>query len=194
MSTVEALQRRILELKKERNAIVLAHYYQRAEIQDAADFVGDSLGLSQQAAATDADVIVFCGVHFMAESARILAGARQAVYMPHPGAGCPMADMAPLREAVRVLRPSGRLLLSDLFLAGPAPSFLPDGAPASCACGARSLPELRRLSPSAGHAAGRIMGAPIVHIVAPFPSEENVRARQIRKARTVGRLLIADGM
>ena len=81
---------------------ILGHYYQRDEIIRHADFVGDSLELARKAAASrNAEKIVFCGVHFMAESARILAGARQAVYMPAPGAGCPMADMAPLREAVR---------------------------------------------------------------------------------------------
>lgn len=92
MSNVGALMLRLQELKEERRAIVLAHYYQRGEIQDAADFVGDSFGLSQQAAATDAEVIVFCGVHFMAESAAILSP-QKTVLLPVPQAGCPMADM-----------------------------------------------------------------------------------------------------
>ncbi len=86
------LKERILQLKKERNAIILAHYYQRDEIQEIADFRGDSFLLAQKAASTDADVIVFCGVHFMGESAKILAP-NKTVIIPDERAGCPMADM-----------------------------------------------------------------------------------------------------
>ncbi|MBM7856036.1 quinolinate synthase [Desulfohalotomaculum tongense] len=82
----------IKQLKKERNAVILAHYYQRPEVQEIADYVGDSLELSRQAANTNADVIVFCGVHFMAESAAILSPDKT-VILPVEKAGCAMADM-----------------------------------------------------------------------------------------------------
>jgi quinolinate synthase len=100
LENIPALQAEVRELAAARGAVILAHNYQLPEIQDVADYVGDSLGLSQQAAASDADTIAFCGVHFMAETASILCPDKQ-VLIPDPDAGCSLADSitaAQLRE------------------------------------------------------------------------------------------------
>jgi quinolinate synthase len=98
----EELAERIQRRKTELNAVILGHNYQRVEIQEVSDYLGDSLGLSQEAASTDADVIVFCGVHFMAETAKILSPEKQ-VLMPDLRAGCPMADFV-TGDALRKLK------------------------------------------------------------------------------------------
>jgi quinolinate synthase len=106
LDNIPALQAEVRALAEERGAVILAHNYQLPEVQDVADFVGDSLGLSQQAAATDAEVIAFCGVHFMAETASILSP-EKTVLLPDPDAGCSLADSitAPQLRAWKAAHP-----------------------------------------------------------------------------------------
>ncbi len=99
----DSLSQEILTLKRRLNAVILAHNYQVGEIQDVADFVGDSLGLSQQAARTDADVIVFCGVHFMAETAKIL-NPHKPVLLPDRDAGCSLEESCPADKLAELQR------------------------------------------------------------------------------------------
>ena len=89
--SLDELKKRILSLKKEKNALIMAHYYQRDEIQEIADFIGDSLALARQAAKTDADIILMCGVHFIGETAKILCPDKK-VLVPDAAAGCSLAD------------------------------------------------------------------------------------------------------
>ena len=91
------IQERITQLKTKRHAVILVHNYARGDVQDIGDVVGDSLGLSRQAARTPAEVIVFCGVHFMAETAKIISP-EKLVIVPDPNAGCPLANMVTVRE------------------------------------------------------------------------------------------------
>src|SRR3954464_1703474 len=102
---LDALSREILALKKKLNAVILAHNYQVPEIQDVADYVGDSLGLSQQAAKTSADVIVFYGVHFMAETAKIL-NPHKLLILPDDDAGCSLEESCPATKLKALQHPN----------------------------------------------------------------------------------------
>ena len=114
----EPLAKEIFALKKQLNAVILAHNYQVPEIQDVADYVGDSLGLSQQAARTSADVIVFCGVHFMAETAKIL-NPNKIVVLPDKDAGCSLEESCWRKNSPRSRRRTRIFTPSPTSIAAP---------------------------------------------------------------------------
>ena len=119
------LASRISHLKKEKGAVILAHNYQPPEIQDIADYLGDSLDLSRLAASLPEQVIIFCGVHFMAETASILAPDKK-IILPDPSAGCPMADMISAKQlkALQVKHPGAVTVMyvnSCLLYTSPSP-------------------------------------------------------------------------
>src|SRR5512140_3597485 len=121
------LHEKIRRLAREKQAIILAHNYQRYEVQQVADLVGDSLGLSAKAAATDARMIVFCGVHFMAESAKILSPGKKVV-MPRADAGCPLANTsAAIKAEVDICCTSANMQQVVESLPDHTVLFVPDG-------------------------------------------------------------------
>ena len=161
--TADELEEGIRRLKVERNAVILAHYYQESEIQDVADFVGDSLQLSQAAAKTKADVIAFCGVHFMAETAKIL-NPDKIVVLPDLKAGCSLADGCPAPVFSRWLQSYPDLGTIKAYLLETLETTLEllektddsDAAPAACAI----IGSAARHSPTAdSHAADSLMCA-----------------------------------
>lgn len=132
----------IERMKREKNAVLLAHYYQEPDIQDIADYIGDSLGLARQAAATDADIIVFAGVHFMAETAKILNPARK-VLLPDLNAGCSLADSCPAPElAAFKERHPDHLVVSYI----------------NCTAGVKALSDIICTSSNAAHIVSSIPG------------------------------------
>jgi quinolinate synthase len=125
MTNVQELQQKVRRLLKTRKAILLAHYYQRDEIQEIADFLGDSLALSMEAARTDAEVIVFVGVHFMAESAAIISPDRT-VLLPRPDAGCALADGITAEQLKKVREADPELMVVTYINSSAAVKALSD--------------------------------------------------------------------
>lgn len=188
MTDVAALQAEVRDLARERDAVVLAHNYQRAEIQDVADFVGDSLGLAREAAATDASVIVFAGVHFMAETAKILCPERL-VLMPEPDAGCPMADMMDAEGAAAWRAGSPDVPLVTYVNSSAAVKAVSD----VCCTSANAVSVVRSLGAErvlfgpdrnlAGWVATRLPGVDIVPWPGFCPTHDEVTADQVRAAK-----------
>ncbi len=182
----------IRQLAHERDAVIIAHNYQRAEVQDIADFTGDSLGLARQAAATDASVIVFAGVHFMAETAKIISPTKT-VLMPEPRAGCPMADMMDANDLAAWKADNPGVPVVTYVNSTAAVKALTD----VCVTSANAVEVVRHLTETTG--ARRVLFGPDRNLanwvarslpgieVVPWdgccPTHDNVTAEQVTEAR-----------
>ncbi len=184
----ETLLEKLNRLKSARNAVILAHNYQRAEVQDAADYVGDSLGLSRQAAKTTADVILFCGVDFMAETAAILCPEKR-VLVPDLHAGCPMANMVTARE-LRQLKAQHPQALVVCYVNSSAEVKAESDV---CCTSANAVQVLERLpadkdilfvpDSSLGQYAAEKSGRKVILWPGYCPTHHRIMADDIRKAR-----------
>ncbi|MHC4660225.1 MAG: quinolinate synthase NadA [Planctomycetota bacterium] len=187
MSDSELLNK-LDELKKKRNAVILAHNYQRGEVQDAADMCGDSLELARKAAKTDANVIVFCGVHFMAETAAITCPGKT-VIMPDVNAGCPMANMITPRELRKVLEKHPGAYVITYVNSTAAIKAMSD-----ICCTSSNAVKILELAPpdrevifipdqSLGDYAARELGREVVHYRGYCPTHHRMLPEDIHRAR-----------
>ena len=184
----DELLERLNALKAERGAVILAHNYQRGEVQDAADFVGDSLGLSRQAAKTDAPVILFCGVDFMAETAAILCPGKT-VLVPDPHASCPMANMITARELRewKAKRPDAPVVCYVNSTADVKAESDICCTSANAVGVLKSLPEDREIlfvpDQSLGHYAAQKSGRRVILWPGYCPTHHRILAEHIERAR-----------
>ena len=179
------VEEHISRLKREKNAIILAHNYARGEVQDIADFTGDSLGLSQKAASTNADIIVFCGVHFMAETAAILSPQKR-VLMPDGNAGCPMANMVTPRELAEMKAEHPDAIVITYVNSSAAIKAMSD----VCCTSANALDIVRRIPQdrkilfipdrNLGHYTARTLGRDIVLWNGFCPTHERILPEHVR--------------
>ena len=183
-----SIQDRIRELARCRKAVILAHNYQLPEIQDVADFCGDSLELSRKAAATDAETIIFCGVYFMAETAAILSPSK-CVLIPDPQAGCPMVDMAPV-EAVRALKAKHPGAIVVTYVNSSAAVKAESDICCTSANAAKIVAELPAGAPilfvpdqNLGHYVQQVTGRPMILYPGCCPTHARLTPDDIRAAR-----------
>lgn len=183
-----SIQDRIRGLARRHKAVILAHNYQLPEVQDVADFCGDSLELSRKAAATDAETIVFCGVYFMAETAAILSPSKR-VLIPDPQAGCPMVDMAPV-EAVRALKAKHPGAIVVTYVNSSAAVKAESDICCTSANAAKIVAELPAGAPilfvpdqNLGHYVQQVTGRPMILYPGCCPTHARLTPDDIRAAR-----------
>lgn len=185
----QPIQTKIAELKARKGAVILAHNYQAPEVQDSADFTGDSLGLSRQAAATDADLILFCGVLFMAETASILCPDKT-VLIPDKQAGCPMVDMAPLEDVLALKKKHPNAVVVTYVNSSAAVKAESD----TCCTSANAVEVVRALPPNAeilfipdqylGAYTAAQTGRNLILYPGYCPTHARIRDHDVRRART----------
>ncbi|RLB57715.1 MAG: quinolinate synthase [Deltaproteobacteria bacterium] len=184
----DQLLAKIDRLRRERRAVILAHNYQLGEVQQVADFCGDSLDLSRKAAATDAEVIVFCGVHFMAETAAILSP-QKTVLLPDPRSGCPMADMVDAESLRRARAEHPDAVVVTYVNSTAAVKAESD----ICCTSANAVQVLESIEPGRpvlfvpdqylGTHAGRLAGREIIPWPGYCPTHRRIRAADVQQAR-----------